>query len=54
MLIALEKRIEYGFEMVAQELKDIRSQLKKLDIYDADIIDLQLRMDNVEKRLKAR
>lgn len=50
----LEKRVEYGFEMVAQEFKDVRNQLKKLDIYDADIIDLQLRMDNVEKRLKAR
>ncbi len=50
----LEERVNYGFEMVVQEFKDVRNQLKKLDIYDADIIDLQLRMDNVEKRLKTR
>lgn len=48
----LEKRMECGFEMVAQELKDIRSQLKKVDIHDSDILDLQLRMDKIEKRLK--
>jgi len=48
----LEKRVEYGFGMVAQEFKDIQSQLKKVDIRDANILDLQLRMDEVEKKLE--
>jgi tetrahydromethanopterin S-methyltransferase subunit G len=50
----LEKQVAYGFNMVAQEFKDIRNKLEKFDIHEADILDLQLRMDNVEKRLKAR
>jgi hypothetical protein len=50
----LEKQVAYGFNMVAQEFKDIRNKLEKFDIHEADILDLQLRMDNVEKILKAR
>ena len=48
----LEKQMEYGFTAVAQEFKDIRAQLKDMDIRASDIFDLQLRMDKVEKRLK--
>jgi glutathione S-transferase len=51
---ALEKRMDYRFDMIAQELKDIRSRLKGADIHAADILDLQLRVDNIEKKMKTR
>ena len=49
----LEQRVEDGFSMVAQEFKDIHNQLKDVDVRATDIFDLQLRMDKIEKKLKA-
>ena len=49
----LEQRVEYGFDMVAQELKEIKIQLKEIDAR-ADVFGLQLRVDKIEKRMKAR
>jgi archaellum component FlaC len=50
----LEKRMDYRFDMIAQELKDIHDQLKETDVHAADILDLQLRVDNIEKKMKTR
>lgn len=51
----LEQRVEYGFDMIAQELREIRAQLKEFDIYaDADIFQLRVRVDKIEKKLKTR
>jgi hypothetical protein len=49
---SLERRVEEGFVAIAREFQDIRNQLKKLDVHDFDILNLQLRMDKVEKKLK--
>jgi hypothetical protein len=51
---ALEKRMDYRFDMIAQELRDIRGRLKEIDIHAADILDLRLRVDNIEKKMKTR
>ena len=49
---SLERRVEEGFAAVAREFQDIRNQLKRLDIHDVDILNLQVRMDKIEKKLK--
>lgn len=49
---ALEKRMDYRFDMIVQELKDIRGRLKETDANAADILNLQLRIDKIEKKLK--
>lgn len=48
----LEKRMEYGFDMIAQELQDVRNQLKEVDVHSVEILGLQLRLDKIEKKLK--
>ena len=50
----LEERVEYGFAMVTQEFKDIRSQLKSIDVLGADVFGLRLRVAKIEKRPRGR
>lgn len=53
-ITALEKEMKgmYGnFDMVFQQLKEIRDQLKDVDS-PADVVDLQIRVGKLEKKVK--